>query len=95
MATIYYIRKGTKQEKIASSRDVSVTDLLSLYGSEPSTYKYMKGADSPAVNTGRRPSSPDPDAEHVVIGIEAGEVNQDTFPQEGFYKVDVVPDTEQ
>ena len=92
MATVFYIRKGSKQDKIASSRDVSVADLLSLYGSAPSTYTFMKGADSPAVNTGQRPSSPDPDAEHVVVGIEAGEVNKDTFPEAGFYRVDVAPD---
>ena len=94
MATVFYIRKGSKQDKIASSRDVSVEDLLSLYGSSPTTYKYMKGAESPAASEGRRPSTPDPDAEHVVIRIEANEINHDIFPQEGFYRVDVVPDTE-
>jgi len=94
MATVFYIRKGSKQDKIASSRDVSVEDLLGLYGSSPAIYKYMKGADSPAASTGRRPSTPDPDADHVVVKIESNEINQDIFPQEGFYRVNVVPDTE-
>jgi hypothetical protein len=93
MATIFYIRKGSKQNKIASSRDVSVEDLLSLYGSAPSSYKHMKGVDSPTV-IGNGPASPDPDAEHVVVRIEGNEVNRDTFPEEGFYKVNVTPETE-
>jgi hypothetical protein len=94
MATVFYIRKGSKQDKIASSRDVSVEDLLGLYGSSPHIYKYMKGADSPAASAGRRPSTPDPDADHVVVRIEASEINKEIFPQEGFYRVDVVPDSE-
>ena len=94
MATVFYIRKGSKQNKIASSRDVSVEDLLGLYGSSPAIYKYMEGADSPSDIAGRRPSTPDPDAEHVVVRIEASEIKQDIFPQEGFYRVDMVPDTE-
>ena len=94
MATIFYIRKGSRPDKIASSRDVSVEDLLSLYGSEPSNYKHMKGADSPAINKDQGTTSRDPDAEHVVVKIEGNEVNQDTFPQEGFYILDVDLDTE-
>jgi len=95
MATIFYIRKGSKSEKIASSRDVSVEDLLNLYGSAPSLYTYMKGADSPAINTDLRPTTPNPDSEHVVVKIEENEINQNTFPEEGFYRVDAAPDREQ
>ena len=94
MATIFYIRKGSKTARIASSRDVSVEDLLSLYGSAPSNYKYMKGADSPAISTGQGPATSGPDAEHVVVKIEGNEVNQDTFPEEGYYMVNVNPVSE-
>lgn len=93
MATIFYIRKGSKADKIASSRDVSVADLLSLYGSTPANYKHMKGADSPTVK-GLRPTTPGPDAEHVVVRIEGNEVNKDTFSEEGFYMVNVTPGAE-
>ena len=91
MATVFYIRKGSKQDKIASSREVSVEDLLSLYGAAPSTYKHMKGADSPII-TGQGPAAPD--AEHVVVRIDGNEAKKDTFPEEGFYMVNVDPGTE-
>ena len=94
MATVFYIRKGSKQDKIASSREVSVEDLLSLYGAAPSTYKHMKGADSPIIITGQGPAAPDPDAEHVVVRIDGNEAKKDTFPEECFYMVNVDPGTE-
>jgi hypothetical protein len=92
MATIYYIREGSKPDNIASSRDVSVEDLISLYGSAPSNYKYMKGVNSPKINIGQGPATPDSDPSHVIAKIESNEVIKDTFPAEGFYIVkDVRP----
>ena len=94
MATIFYIRKGSQSNTIASSRDVSVEDLISLYGSAPSTYQYMKGVRSPYINKDQEPANASSDPAHVVVKIEGNEVNQDTFPQEGFYMVNVNPETE-
>jgi hypothetical protein len=89
MATIFYIRKGSKKDNIASSRDVSVEDLRSLYGSAPSTYQYMEGVSSPYINIDQEPASTSSDPDYVVVKIERNEVNQDTFPYEGFYRVNV------
>jgi hypothetical protein len=92
MATIFYIREGAQPENIASSRDVSVDDLIKLYGSAPSNYKYMEGASSPYINIDQGPANAYADPAHVVVKIEGDEVNQDTFPEEGFYIVkDVRP----
>ena len=92
MATIFYIRKSSKQNNITSSRDVSVTDLLSLYGSAPSNYSYVKGANSPDINIGHGPAAPGSDPAHVIVRIESNEVTKDTFPAAGFYIVrDVKP----
>ena len=93
MATIFYIRKGSKSEKIASSRDVSVEDLTSLYGSAASIYQYVKGAGSPYISMDHEPTNVSSDPAHIVVKIEGNEVNQDTFPDEGFYMVNVNPET--
>ena len=93
MATIFYIRKGSQSNTIASSRDVSVEDLISLYGSAPSIYQYMKGAGSPYISTDHEPVNASSDPAHVVVKIEGNEVNQETFPDEGFYIVNVNPET--
>ena len=94
MATIFYIRKGSQSDSIASSRDVSVEDLISLYGSAPSSYQYNKGASSPYINMDHEPANASSDPAHVVVKIEGNEVNQDIFPEEGFYIVNVTPETE-
>ncbi len=87
MATVYYVREGSQPDNIVSSREVSVEDLISLYGSAPSNYNYMKGADSPYYNRDQEPANPFSDPAHVVVKIEGDEVNQDTFPEKGFYTV--------
>ena len=94
MATVFYIRKGAKQDRVASSREVSVADLFSLYGPASANYTFMEGADSPTTGTGHGAAAPGPDAEHVVVRIEGNEVNRDIFPQEGFYRVDADIGTE-
>lgn len=94
MATIFYVRKGYQSETVASSRDVSVGDLINLYGSGPSSYQYMKGVRSPYINKDHEPENASSGPNHVVVKIEGNEVNQDTFPQEGFYLVNVNPGTE-
>ena len=92
MATIFYIRESSKQGRITSSREVSVADLTNLYGSTPSNYTYMKGADSPDIKTGRGPEASDSDPTHVIVKIESSEVSEETFPEEGYYRVrDVTP----
>ena len=92
MATIYYVREGSQPDNIVSSREVSVEDLISLYGSAPTNYKYMKGADSPYTNIDEGPANPFSDPAHVVVKIGWDEVNRNTFPEEGFYAVsDVRP----
>ena len=92
MATIYYVREGSQPDDIVSSREVSVEDLISLYGSAPTNYNYMIGADSPYINIDLGSANPYSDPAHVVVKIEGEEVNQDTFPEEGFYTVsDVRP----
>ena len=40
------------------------------------------------------PANASSDPAHVVVKIEGNEVNQDTFPEEGFYIVNVTPETE-
>jgi hypothetical protein len=87
MATIFYIRESSKQGRITSSREVSVEDLTNLYGSTPSNYTYMKGADSPNIKTGQGPAASDSDPTHVIVKIERTEVSQKTFPEEGYYRV--------
>ena len=94
MATVFYIRKGSQPENIASSRDVSVEDLISLYGSGPSTYQFMEGVTSPYINIDHEPADAASAPDHVVVKIDGNEVNQDTFPEEGFYMVTVNPDTQ-
>lgn len=86
MATVFYIRESAKRGRVTSSRDVSVEDLMSLYGSASSSYTYMKGADSPDIKTGKSPAA-DADPAHVIVRIEADEVRQDVFPAAGFYRV--------
>ncbi len=87
MATIYYVRKSSQPGNIVSSREVSVKDVIHLYGSAPTNYNYMKGADSPYINIDQEPAKPYSDPAHVVVKIEGDEVHQDTFPEEGFYTV--------
>jgi hypothetical protein len=94
MATIFFIRKGSQPDNIASSRDVSVEDLIHLYGSAPSNYQYMKGVSSPYINIDQEPANASSDPDYVVVKIEGNEVNQDTFPDEGFYVVNVNQETE-
>jgi hypothetical protein len=92
MATIYYVREGPQPDNNVSSREVSVEDLISLYGSATTNYNYMKGANSPYINIDQGSSNPFSDPAHVVVKIEGDEVNPDTFPEEGFYAVsDVKP----
>ncbi len=86
MATVFYIRESAKRGRVTSSRDVSVEDLMSLYGSASSSYTYMKGADSPDIKAGKSPAA-DADPTHVIVRIEADEVRQDVFPAAGFYRV--------
>jgi hypothetical protein len=53
----------------------------------------MKGAGSPYINIDKGPENAYSDPAHVVVKIEGNEVNQDTFPEEGFYIVrDVKPE---
>jgi hypothetical protein len=93
LATIFHIREDSQPDNIASSREVSVGDLINLYGSAPSNYKYMKGASSPYTNIDQGPENAYSDPVQVVVKIEENEVNQDTFPEEGFYVVrDVTPE---
>jgi hypothetical protein len=87
MATVFHIREDSQPDNIVSSREVSVEDLINLYGSAPSNYKYMKGADSPYTNIDQGSENAYSDPANVVVKIEGNEVNQDTFPKEGFYIV--------
>jgi hypothetical protein len=93
LATVFYIREDSQPDNIVSSREVSVDDLINLYGSAPSSYKYMKGASSPYANIDQGPENAYSDPAHVVVKIEGNEVNQDTFTKEGFYIVrDIKPE---
>jgi hypothetical protein len=47
----------------------------------------MKGADSPYTNIDQGSENAYSDPANVVVKIEGNEVNQDTFPKEGFYIV--------
>ena len=87
MATVFYIRESAKRGSVTSSRDVSVEDLMSLYGWASSTYTYMKGADSPDIKTGMSPATADAGPAHVIVRIEADEVRSNVFPAAGFYRV--------
>jgi hypothetical protein len=87
MATIIYVRKGPKEYNTASSREVSVADVLHLYGSEPSNYRYMKGADSPDLHADKGPAKFFSDHTHVVVKIDREEIDEDIFPKGGFYIV--------
>jgi hypothetical protein len=93
MATVFYIREDSQPDNIVSSREVSVDDLINLYGSAPSNYKYMKGAGSPYSNIDQGPENAYSNPSQVVVKIGGNEVNQDTFPKEGFYIVrDIKPE---
>jgi hypothetical protein len=87
MATIFYVRKGSQADRIASSREVSVKDVINLYGSEPANYMFMKGADSPTGNTGGGPAEFFSDPAHAVVKIDQAETDKETFPEDGFYIV--------
>ncbi len=87
MATIFYVRKVSQANSIASSREVSVENVINLYGSEPANYTFMKGADSPTGITGRGPAEFFSDPAHAVVKIDQTETNQETFPEDGFYIV--------
>ena len=87
MATIFYVRKGSQTGKIASSRDMSVEDIINLYGPGPSNYTYMKGADSPDISAGKGQAEFCSDPAHAVVRIDRGETDQKTFPEAGFYIV--------
>lgn len=87
MATIIYVRKGAKAYDTASSREVSVADVQHLYGSEPSSYKFMKGADSPEIHADKGSAKFFSDPAHVVVKIDHGEIDQEIFPTAGFYIV--------
>lgn len=93
MATVFYIREDSQPDNIVSSREVSVDDLINLYGSAPSNYKYMKGVGSPYTKINQVPENAYSDPAHIVVKIEGNEVNQDTFPKVGFYIVrDIKPE---
>jgi hypothetical protein len=85
MATIFYVRKSSQAERIASSREVSVEDVINLYGSAPANYLFMKGAESPLDNTGRGPAEFFSDPDRAVVKIDQTETNQEIFPEDGFY----------
>jgi len=87
MATIFYVRKESQPAKIASSRDVSISDIINLYGPEPSNYAYMKGADSPDISAVKGQAEFCSDPAHAVVRIDQGETDQKTFPEAGFYIV--------
>ena len=87
MATIFYVREGSEQKHIVSNREIPVEDLIRLYGSTPTNYTFIKGADSPYIKLEEEPATPYSDPAHVVVKIEADEVNEDTFPEQGFYTV--------
>ena len=87
MATVFYVRQGSKAEKIASSREVSVADIFNLYGPEPENYKYMKVAGAPDLTEVKGPAEFYSDPPRVVVKIEQYEINQDAFPEGGFYLV--------
>jgi hypothetical protein len=93
MATVFYIRKDSQPDNIVSSREVSVDDLINLYGSAPSNYKYMKGASSPYTKINQVPENAYSGLAHIVVKIEGNEFNQDTFPKVGFNIVkDIKPE---
>lgn len=87
MATIFYVREGSESNHIVSNREISVEDLIRLYGSAPTSYTFIEGADSPSIKLEEEPAAPYPDPAHTVVKIEAHEVNQDTFPKQGYYTV--------
>jgi len=87
MATIFYVREGSEKDHIVSNREIPVEDLMRLYGSAPTNYTFIKGADSPYIKLEEEPATPYSDPAHVVVKIEADEVNQDTFPEQGYYTV--------
>ena len=87
MATIYYVREGSQSDNIVSNREVPVEELIRLYGSAPTNYNYMKDADSPYIKLEEGPANPYSDPAHVVVKIEADEINEKTFPEAGFYTV--------
>jgi hypothetical protein len=87
MATIYYIREGSGQGRINSSREVSVQDLLSLYGSSPADYEFLDGIDSPDIGPEQRPSVPGDNPAHVIAKIDNNEAGDDIFPKAGYYRV--------
>lgn len=87
MATIFYVREGSEPDNIVSNREIPVEDLIRLYGSAPTNYTFIKGADSPHIKLEEEPKTPYSDPAHVVVKIEEDEVNQNTFPEQGFYTV--------
>jgi hypothetical protein len=87
MATIFYVRERGEQNHIISNREIPVGDLMRLYGSAPTNYTFIKGADSPYIKLEGEPAAPYSDPAHVVVKIEPEEVNQDTFPEQGYYSV--------
>ncbi|KPJ97506.1 MAG: hypothetical protein AMJ60_10975 [Desulfobacterales bacterium SG8_35] len=87
MATIIYVRKGSKAYNTASSREVSVADVLNLYGPEPSNYMHMKGAGPTDIHADKGPAKFFSDPAHVVVKIDRDEINQEIFPEDGFYIV--------
>ena len=90
MATIIYVRKGPKAYNTASSREVAVSDVLHLYGAEPSRYTFMKEADSPDIHADKGSAKFFSDPAHVVVKIDPVEIDQDIFPRSGFYIVNEV-----
>jgi len=87
MATVFYVRESAKSGNIASSREVSVADIIKLYGPEPAHYKYMKGAGSPDPGKNKGSDEFFSGGERIVVKIEPNEIEQDTFPLGGFYLV--------
>jgi hypothetical protein len=87
MATVFYIRKSLQTEKIASSREVSVADIINLYGPEPANYSFIKEADSPDLSKGKAPPDFYSGSTGVVVKIEPNEIIHDTFPKGGYYIV--------
>jgi hypothetical protein len=87
MATIFYVRKGSQTGKIASSREMSVEDIINLYGTGPSNYIYMKGAETPDICAAKEQAELCTDPAHAVVRIDRGETDGETFPEAGFYIV--------
>lgn len=92
MATILFVREGSPPGNIASTKNVSVAEIIENFGDNPSKYVKKPYSDNPTINSESGPANPVASPQHIIVKISQEDVDTKTFSEAGCYLVkDVAP----